>query len=800
MSRIEQVALCRGEGHGYVLLTSRDATLEPYARARMSDGRFLPCKLVPDGCLEPLPVASERKWVLTFPLVDDDVDLSVYARGEDGAALLDIPFKTMQSKMSSRLLTKRRPEVAAYMRGIERRRSGVDSPVVVSGAWRMPDDTVVWRVHVRFVQACVGATPRMVACDMGAHVLSDECIVLEDQVVPSSQRGAEPVREVTFSVRLPGSVGCFYFATSLGGRDANGDFKVMYPKYLDEYWRDFGRYPSGAADAWCYEGWYMQERCAPETAAARRGKANDGPRISVVVATEAGPSQETVLSVLNQTYANWELLICSGGDSAGDVAGDMAGLARDERVKVVRCAGCSSPAELEEAGADGATGSYVAFLDDGDLLEPDALEAFASAFGGDGELEFAYCDEDMIEAGHLCRPAIKPAPDLEKLRAYDYVGHLQVMSVSLLRKMGPVPEGLSAARTHHRALRALELSTHVGQVTRILYHRQSRACDERCHVAGKSAVEGHLARMGADAAVEDGPTLGTYRLRYALPEPAPMVSVVIPNKDHLDLLRPCLDSILEKTTYPNYEVVVVENNSCDAETFAYYDDLASHGGRVRVTTWRPECDGEFNYSAIVNHGASEAAGDLLLFLNNDTDVIAPNWIEEMVGVLAQRPEVAVVGAKLVFPDGLTQHAGMAFNPSGYFMHLGETTPADLLDHDYNVALPHESTMVTGACQMVRRSVFEELGGYDEDLAVAFNDGDFCLRARDAGYLVAYTPYAELHHKEFSSRGREATDVRHQERFLREYARVALRHGKRFVAGDPTLNPNFSQWDAQFRLR
>jgi hypothetical protein len=163
----------------------------------------------------------------------------VYARGEEGPALLDVPFGVMQSKVSSRLLTKRRPKVAEYMRGIERRRDGVDSPIVVSGAWRMPDATIVWRVHVRFVQACVGSTPHMAACDMGAHVLSDECIVLEDQVVPSSRRGEEPVREVTFSVRLPESVGCFYFSTSLGGVDANTDFRVMYPKYLDEFWRDF---------------------------------------------------------------------------------------------------------------------------------------------------------------------------------------------------------------------------------------------------------------------------------------------------------------------------------------------------------------------------------------------------------------------------------------------------------------------------------------------------------------------------------------------------------------------------------
>ena len=532
-------------------------------------------------------------------------------------------------------------------------------------------------------------------------------------------------------------------------------------------------------------------------AVARRGLVHGGPRISVVVASVADFADKTVRSVLDQTYANWELLLCSNRDLSED---ERSAFERDGRCKVAVDRGGSSLAELEDAAVSRADGDFVAFLENGDLLEPDALEAFARAAQDEPGAEFLYCDEDAVEGCRLCRPAIKPAPNLAKIRAYDYVGHLQVMSADLLRRIGPVPEILAPARAYHRTLRAFELTNHIVQVTRILYHARPHGLDDDARTAGRRALEAHLSRTGASATVAQGPVAGTYRVRYALPETLPLVSVVIPSKDHLDLLRSCMDSILEKTTYPNFEVLIVENNSERAETFSYYEKLVAQDERVRVTTWKPERDGQFNYSAIVNHGAREARGDLLLFLNNDTDVISPGWIEEMVAALAQRPEVAVVGAKLVFPDGLTQHAGMAFNPNGYFMHLGETTPADLIDHDYNIALPHDSTMVTGACQLVRRSVFEELGGYDEGLAVAFNDGDFCLRARDAGYEVTYTPYAELHHKEFSSRGREATDKRHHVRFLREYARLASRHADRFALGDPTLNPNFSQWDAQFRLR
>ncbi|WP_248922193.1 glycosyltransferase family 2 protein [Olsenella intestinalis] len=812
MGRINLVGMCRGEGHGYALLSSMDTSLTPVVRAHTADGRAIPCKLVCDGCRETLPVAGERTWVAVFPLVDCDVDLSVFARGEQGQALLDIPFHVMPSKVASRLLTRRKPELAGFMRGIERRRPSAASPLVVSGAWRMGAGDVVWRVHVRFANPCEFVSPRIVACDMGAREISSEFMVLEDQVVPDGT-DSDTVREVTFSMRLPADVEYFYFATSLGADDVNADFKVIMPKDLGEFWRDFGRYPAGAADSWCYEGWLMQERVAPARAVERRDSVSLAPKISVVLATTSEVSRETVASLSAQTYARWELLIV--GDHEPSVAREVAiagarGVLStaegdsvsegEDRLRLLVREGCASVSALEQAALEKATGDYVCFLDDGVVLEPDALECLAQLVDAGERVDLAYCDEDVLEGGHLLRPQLKCGPNLGKLRAYDYLGSLSLMSRRLVDEMGALPEDLDAARAYWRHLRAFELTGGIDHVCRVLAHVPAHTFDADELEAQKHALEGHLERMGAAATVEPGPAAGTWRVRYALLGKAPRVSVIIPNKDHLELLRPCLESILEKTTYPDFEVVVVENNSEDEATFAYYDEVCAADARVRVTTWEPTGDVAFNYSAIVNHGAREATGELLLFLNNDTDVIAPGWIDEMVAALAQREDVAVVGAKLVFPDGLTQHAGMAHNPNGYFMHMGETTPADLLDHDYNVALPHDATMVTGACQMVRRSVFEELGGYDEELAVAFNDGDFCLRARDAGYEVTYTPWAELHHKEFSSRGREATDRRHQVRFLQEYAHLAGRHGERFAMGDPSINDCFSQWDAQFRLR
>ena len=245
-------------------------------------------------------------------------------------------------------------------------------------------------------------------------------------------------------------------------------------------------------------------------------------------------------------------------------------------------------------------------------------------------------------------------------------------------------------------------------------------------------------------------------MRYALPEPAPLVSIVIPTKDHVETLDACVMSIAQKATYANYEIVLVENNSEAPETFAYYETLpervaaASEGkGVARVVYW----PGEFNYSQIINFGVEHAKGDYLLLLNNDTEVISPDFIEEMMGYL-QRPDAGVVGAKLCFADHLVQHAGILVGVRGALAHANQDFSAKREGYLARAVRPGNFSVVTGACQMVRRDVFEQVGGYNEKFAVGFKDTDFCLRVWEAGYRTIFTPYAELYHYEFTSRGRE----------------------------------------------
>ena len=311
--------------------------------------------------------------------------------------------------------------------------------------------------------------------------------------------------------------------------------------------------------------------------------------------------------------------------------------------------------------------------------------------------------------------------------------------------------------------------------------------------AGRLALQRHFNALGICGTVEETETPFVYRMHYALPKPAPLVSIVIPTKDHIETLDACVMSIAQKATYTNYEIVLVENNSEDPETFAYYETLpervvaASEGkGSARVVYW----PGEFNYSQIINFGVEHAKGDYLLLLNNDTEVISPDFIEEMMGYL-QRPDAGVVGAKLYFADHLVQHAGIVVGVRGALAHANQDFSAKREGYLARAVRPGSFSAVTGACQMVRRDVFERVGGYDEEFAVGFNDADFCLRVWEAGYRTIFTPYAELYHYEFTSRGREEANEEKLRRWKREQALFMRRWPEFFLDGDPWLGPNLS---------
>lgn len=305
--------------------------------------------------------------------------------------------------------------------------------------------------------------------------------------------------------------------------------------------------------------------------------------------------------------------------------------------------------------------------------------------------------------------------------------------------------------------------------------------------AGIRAVQNHLERLGIPATVEPSRRPFNYKVTYGVPNPQPLVSIVIPTKDHIDVLDTCIQSILDRSTYGKYEIVVIENNSTEQETFEYYEAIQKeHPQTVRVVLW----DHEFNFSKLMNFGAEHAKGDYLLLLNNDTEVITPDWIEKMVGICS-REEVGAVGVRLLYPDDTIQHAGVVVG-GDVAGHLGQNFPRTF--HGYFDFLDDQRQLsaVTAACVMTSRTAFEQVDGFTEELSVAFNDIDYCLKLREQGFKVVYTPEVELYHYESISRGADTTNTDKKVRFKRECAYMNYRWAETYVNGDPYMNPNFNQ--------
>lgn len=364
---------------------------------------------------------------------------------------------------------------------------------------------------------------------------------------------------------------------------------------------------------------------------------------------------------------------------------------------------------------------------------------------------------------------------------------------SLLETLTPSTSEYDGAQDHNTTLQAVEKARKVWHVPHILYHwrisETSTAADANSKpyatTAGIKAVQSHLDRLGIRAEVSQSRRPFTYKINYLIPESRPLVSIIIPNKDHSDVLRTCIDSIIEKSTYDNYEIIIVENNSVEKETFEYYSHIERvHSKVIRVERW----PAEFNFSKLMNFGASKASGDYLLLLNNDTEVLSPNWIETMLGICA-REDVGIVGVKLLYKDDTIQHAGLCVT-GGVAGHLHCNLPKDNWGYFAFADAEQDLSAVTAACMMTKRSVFDEIGGWTEDLAVAFNDVDFCLNAREKDYLVVYTPEVELYHYESLSRGLE-NNIEKKIRFHKEIAYMNYRWAKYYVAGDPYINRNFT---------
>ncbi len=511
--------------------------------------------------------------------------------------------------------------------------------------------------------------------------------------------------------------------------------------------------------------------------------------------------EKAVRSVERQWYGNWELCIADD-HSTNEATLHYLHTLDHPQIKVrfldKNCnISCASNAALEMA-----TGEYVALLDNDDELTHDALYEMVKAINAT-QADFLYSDEDFVTTeGKYTNPHFKPdySPDL--LLSHNYITHLSCFRKTLIERAGGFRSAFDGAQDYDLFLRLTELTEHIHHIPKVLYHWRmiegSTSADSEAkpeaNERGKRALEEALQRRGIDGSVEYGNINHYFRVRYAIRN-TPLVSIVIPFKDKPELLRLCIGSILERSTYENFEIVGISNNSTEEETFTLMRELERNDARVRFF----EHNVPFNYAHLNNHAvAHHVRGEHLLLLNNDIEVITPEWIEAMLEH-SQRPEIGCVGAKLYYPDDTIQHAGIIIGLGGYAGHSHKHLPRTYTGYFNRLNAIQNVSAVTAACMMVEKKIYDEVGGMDEEVfKVAYNDVDFCLRVGAKGYRNLFTPYAELYHHESISRGYETTPEKIA-RFAKEKEALFSRHTHILTHGDPYYNPNLTYDREDFSL-
>ena len=539
-------------------------------------------------------------------------------------------------------------------------------------------------------------------------------------------------------------------------------------------------------------------------------------KISILVPLYNTPEpflRDMITSVLNQTYQNWELCLADGSDAEHGEVGRICReyLEKDSRIVYQKL--------LKNEGISGntneclklATGEYIGLFDHDDILHPSTLYEYVKAVN-EQDADYIYCDETTFKNGDINKMLtmhFKPDYAVDNLRANNYICHFSVFAKRLLEGEELFRSRFDGSQDHDMILRMTDRAKHIVHIPKLLYywrcHEGSVASgiDAKPYVvaAAKGAVADHLRRHGfTHFQITSTKAFETiFKIRYEIIGD-PMISIVIPNKDHAADLKRCITSILEKSTYENYEIVIVENGSETKEIFEYYTSLKEYDN-IRVVTYeKPEEQNGFNYSAVNNFGVKQTKGDYILLLNNDTEVITVNWMEELL-MYAQREDVGAAGAKLYYGNKTIQHAGVvlqlgAHRTAGH-SHYGQSR--ENLGYMGRLCYAQNVSAVTGACLLVKKSLFEEVGGLDESFAISLNDVDFCLKLREKGLLNVFTPFAELYHYESVSRGLDDSGEK-AERYNRESAHFREKWKTVLEKGDPYYNPNFSLDRSDFALK
>lgn len=566
----------------------------------------------------------------------------------------------------------------------------------------------------------------------------------------------------------------------------------------------------GMQEEFDYDAWFRRNRILDEELERQKKIVFPyAPKISILVPTFNTPKDlliEMIESVRNQSYANWQLCIADGSDQDETKNIIKEYVSKDNRIVVSWLDKNYGISGNTNKALELADGEYTALFDHDDVLELNALYEVVSSLQ-EVHHDIVYTDEDKLNGKTLQYedPNFKSDYNEDLLLSHNYITHFFVVKTNILREVGGFNSEYDGAQDYDVILKCVEKTNDIHHIAKILYHWRmhegSTALNPEskmyCYIAGEKAIQHHLDRIGVKAKVEmrKKPYWGLYHVEYLLDED-PLVSIVIPNYEHEDVLKTCIDSLYNVNTYKNFEIIIVENNSKKKSTFDYYEQVQAEHENVKVVTWKGT---EFNFSAINNFGAKYAKGQYLLFLNNDTKVIAPEAIREMVGTCS-RNNVGIVGAKLLYQDNTIQHAGVVIGLMGYARHImndieGLKDPGYMMRAQVNC----DYSAVTAACVMTKKSLFEELHGFDESFKVACNDIDYCLRVRKKNYLVVFNSFAKFYHFESKSRGYE-NSLEKVNRFNREVEIWQDRWRDILENGDPYYNVNFKIENEPFELK
>lgn len=556
-----------------------------------------------------------------------------------------------------------------------------------------------------------------------------------------------------------------------------------------------------------YGPWYQAYVPDQETLEAqKKHKFDYRPLISIAVPAYQTPVEflkQMIESLISQTYPEWELCIANASPDNEEMQRVLADYsAKDSRVRFCNLKENLGIAENTNRAFSMAKGEFMGLLDHDDLLAPNALYEIVQALQDHPQADALYTDEDKVttELDEHFQPHLKPDFNLDLLRSNNYICHFFVVRRSIVEKAGGFRKEFDGAQDYDFIFRCTENAREVLHVPEILYHWRTHkastadnpASKMYAFEAGKRAIEANLERTGTKGVVSHTQDLGFYHVKYPV-QGKPLVSVIIPNKDEKETLQTCMEMLNNNTSYQNFEIIIIENNSTTDEIFRYYKEL-SKDPRIHLLRWGKE----FNYSAINNFGVAHAKGEYLLFLNNDIKSINPDWMEELLGV-CQRPEVGGVGAKLIYPDNTIQHAGCVVGMGGIAGHMFVDMPADRTGYLHKASLLQDMSAVTAACLMMKKEVFEEAGGFTEELAVAFNDVDLCLKVRKNNHLIVYDPYAKLYHMESKTRGAEDSKEKVR-RFQTEIEYMRCHWLDILKNGDPYYNKNLSLTKWNYSLK